>query len=143
MDEFCEENRARSGVGAFITCAQNDGPSGAAGAVLEILRLAGGLPAGAYPNLAICRMFPVGKKATECLFALNAYGVRALPGDRRQAGPLRAGLDPRSEARRVPDAGHPRERARAAVLAQRHRLDPALSVDCRGRAEEPAEAFRR
>lgn len=35
MDEFCEENRARSGVGAFITCAQNDGPSGAAGAVFR------------------------------------------------------------------------------------------------------------
>lgn len=68
---------------------------------------------------------------------------RALPGDRRQAGPRWARLDPRSEARRLPDAGHSEGQSRAPAIPQWHRLDQVLSLDHRGRLKEPTEALRR
>lgn len=40
-----------------------------------------------------------------------------------QAGPFGAGLDPRSKARRLSDAGHSGERPCAPALPQWHRLD--------------------
>jgi len=42
----------------------------------------------------------------------------------------------------IHEVKHPGERLRAAALQDRDRLDQALPLDRRGRAEEPAEAFR-
>ena len=52
---------------------------------------------------------PNSQDAGERQSSAHVYGVRTLPGDHRQTGPVRTGLDPRSEARWLPDVGHPGE----------------------------------